>query len=1220
MPNSDKSISLGKICLLYVLLSGLWLLFSESVIHYLFSDHELLLLLSALKGWFWVLFTTIFFYYFLGLTWQALEAKNQEMIRSAKKQDQQLDAIKRKEEFYQRLYESVAEGVILQHTSGQLYNANSAACTLLGASLTDMKQSGFFTKEILWMDDQGEPFSWKAHASNVLATTQDSEEITHTLKRFAPEQRWLHLNSVLLRNAQGEPSWVVTTLSDISMRKYSELHEGILYGITKRILAEQPLNVIFQFLCDELVHSVGYPVAAVGLKMPEGSVAIVAQTGVRDEYMRTLNIRWDDSPEGLGAVGEAIRSGKPQVQNLIDNPQFKPWWGIFEALKLQSIATFPLWAHGQCLGAIGLYTHLPDYFNSVRIERLQSLAEQITMAFLAHEDRSQLQIQGTALSAAADAIVLADRTGKLLWANPAFAQLTGYAFEEVRGQNLHFLQSGYQDSSFYKKMWDAILAGKTWRGEMINRHAKGSLYREKMTLTPVQANGVEITHFIAIIQDVTKQFATHKALRDSEERYEEMFENMSNAVAVFQFSEDEKVFRCKAFNRAAEQIEKLPRSQVLGQPLDQFFSNDESLGIIKVFLQVFKTGKAAYFPATYYQNAYVSGWREGFIYKLSTREVVTIYEDVTRRKQDEETLWLEKERAQVTLASIGDAVITTDVQANITYLNPVAERLTGWSNRHAEGLPLLSVFNIVNENTGQAVVNPVTQCLREKRIVTLANHTVLTNRDGKTISIEDSAAPICDRIGEVIGAVLVFHDVSDKRALLNQLSHQAHHDALTGLPNRILFKDRAQQAIAQAHRHQTHVALLFLDLDRFKLINDTLGHTIGDQLLQAAGERLSSCLREGDTVSRQGGDEFLILLPEMRSEDQVAQVAQKLVNVFTIPFYLHKQEIYITASLGIVLFPTDGEDIETLIKHADTAMYQAKEEGRNRYQFYTLAFNQALSERLGLQNDMRRALACDEFLLYYQPQYRISDGQMCGMEALVRWQHPERGFLLPREFISIAEESGLILPLGEWVLRSACLQNKLWQDKGYPPVRIAVNLSARQFRQANLVSQIAQILTETGLDPQWLELEITESISMENSSFTLTMLKELKGMGIHLSVDDFGKGFSSLSYLSQFSLDTLKIDRSFVSALTDRSDERESGNEIVTTIIQLAHNLGLRVIAEGVETEAQLDFLRCQGCSEVQGYLLARPVAAEDLVFYLVEISHHLKEKLSNIDVEKNIS
>jgi len=317
-----------------------------------------------------------------------------------------------------------------------------------------------------------------------------------------------------------------------------------------------------------------------------------------------------------------------------------------------------------------------------------------------------------------------------------------------------------------------------------------------------------------------------------------------------------------------------------------------------------------------------------------------------------------------------------------------------------------------------------------------------------------------------------------------------------------------------------------------------------------------------------------------------------------VPFLINKQEVYLTASLGIALYPADGGDSELLIQHADMAMYQVKEEGRNHYNFYTHALNDRFLERLALQNEMRRALERQEFILYYQPQYRLSDNKFCGMEALVRWQHPERGFLLPGKFISIAEDSGLILPLGEWVLRSACTQNKRWQDMGYPPVRVAVNLSARQFHNKDLVSQIAGILAETGLGPEWLELEITESLSMKNVVLSVDVLQKLKSMGIHLSIDDFGTGFSSLSYLSRFSLDTLKIDRSFVSELDDRAE----GQAIVLTIIQLAQNLGLKVIAEGVETQAQLEFLRAKGCDEVQGFLLAKPVSVERLASYLEEL------------------
>ncbi|MDA8442754.1 MAG: EAL domain-containing protein, partial [Peptococcaceae bacterium] len=774
--------------------------------------------------------------------------------------------------------------------------------------------------------------------------------------------------------------------------------------------------------------------------------------------------------------------------------------------------------------------------------------------------------------------------------------ITDYPLERVMGQNMRILHSGPQDDNFYRQMWDTISSGQMWRGELVNRRASGTSYYEEMTIAPVYTDDTEITHFIAIKQDVSERYAILKALSDSEERYREMFDNMRNAVAVFELSADGQDIRVKAFNRVAIEMDKIQTSKAIGSQVERIFPR--SLGLADLLRYVYRTGEPTAFPAVNWQHGDVSSWREGFVYKLSTGEVVVIYEDVTKRKQDEVALWLEKERAQITLASIGDAVITADVDGRITYLNPVAEELTGWTTHQAEGLSLLKVFNIVNESTGQAVNNPVTQCIREKRIVSLANHTVLNHRDGHAFAIEDSAAPICDREGNVIGAVLVFHDVSDKRDLIRQLSHQAHHDALTGLPNRLLFNDRAGQAIAQSHRRKAQVAILFIDLDRFKLINDTLGHSMGDQLLRATSERLQTRLREGDTVARQGGDEFLVLLPALGSESQAALVAQQILDLFSEPFQLREQEVYVTASIGIALYPADGEDVETLIKHADTAMYQTKDQGRNHYQFYTLALNQSLSERLALQNDLRRALDRQEFILHYQPKYRLQDGQFCGLEALVRWQHPERGLLLPGEFIAIAEDSGLILALGEWVLREACTQNKRWQLKGYRPVRVAVNLSARQFRQANLVSQIDRILSETGLAPEWLELEITESVGMENLDFSLSMLQELKKMGISLSMDDFGTGFSSLSYLSRFPLDTLKIDRSFVSRLSHGQD----GQAIVTTIVQLAQNLNLKVIAEGVETEEQLNFLRLKQCDEVQGFLFARPVPEEVVVTYFNQI------------------
>ncbi len=1208
-PTFAKKMSApARISAYYALISGIWILFSDSLLHRLILDRRILLNLSVFKGWFFVVLTTVFLYLLMLRSWQALhtaqqtirknyqdlEASHEELVAAEEELRQQFAELERQEAHFRRIYDSVADGVILQNLSGTILHANPAAHDLFSTPLGEMPPDIFPVQAFSDWDVQNTPFTWQAHVAKVLSASESHTECILLQSTPARPKRWLRLYSILLKDSQGQAEEIVSTLVDLSTQKYSEQNETLLNAVNRRILAEQPLSEIYQYLCQELVQAFGYPMVFVALKQPDGAVGVTAHAGLGEKYIKNLNVRWDETPEGQGAIGRAIRSGQSQIHNVIGNPEFKPWWHIYEEFNLQSILVLPLSTYGQTLGALVLLSSSRDYFTPNLLMPLEAMAGQIALAMHFADDRRQLLILNTALSAAASAMVLTDQEGHLLWANPAFTQLTGYSLEAILGQNPRFLNSGRQDHAFYQTLWQTILNGEIWKGEIVNRRADATLYREEMTITPVRAEGQDITHFIAIKQDISERLAYQEKLQSSEERYREMFEHMSSAAMVFDTVDQGADFRIKAFNRAAEEMENVDRDQVIGQSLSAAFSVLHLTELPVLLRRVFRTGKALHFPPTFFKDKALFGWREGFIYKLSSGEVVVLSEDITPRKLAEDVIWLEKERAQVTLESIGDAVITTDAQGAITYLNPVAEELTGWANRQAKGLPLLHVFNIVNENTGQAVNNPVAKCLREQRIISLDNHTQLIHRDGHAFAIEDSAAPIRNREGKVIGAVLVFHDVSDKRNLIKQLAHQAHHDALTGLPNRLLFNDRANQVMAQAHRHQLQAAVLFLDLDRFKLINDTLGHVLGDLLLKAAAERLTACLRDGDTVARQGGDEFLILLPDLRQENQAAYVAQKILKLFAEPFHLLEHEVYITPSIGIALFPTDGQDLDSVIKHADTAMYHAKEQGRNCYRFYTIALNQSISERLSLENDLRRALEREEFVLYYQPQYDLRDAQLCGVEALVRWQHPEKGLIPPGQFIPIAEDSGLILPLGEWVLRRACTQNQQWQALGYPPIRMAVNLSARQFRQINLVRTIAQTLQATGLEPQWLELEITESMSMENVAFSITILQQLKDMGIRISVDDFGTGFSSLSYLSRFPLDTLKIDQSFVQTIAVNPDS----NEIVTAIIRLARSLGLKVIAEGVETDDQLGFLRQKQCDEVQGYLLGKPVPAGEIEKY----------------------
>jgi diguanylate cyclase (GGDEF)-like protein/PAS domain S-box-containing protein len=452
-----------------------------------------------------------------------------------------------------------------------------------------------------------------------------------------------------------------------------------------------------------------------------------------------------------------------------------------------------------------------------------------------------------------------------------------------------------------------------------------------------------------------------------------------------------------------------------------------------------------------------------------------------------------------------------------------------------------------------------------------------------------SIVTVKDNHENILNYIAVFSDISERKAADDRIHFMAHYDALTGLPNRVLLHDRIFQAITVAPRFDRKVAILFLDLDRFKTINDTLGHSIGDLLLQSVAERLKSCIRSSDTIARLGGDEFIVVLPDLLEGAYAASVAQKILDIISTPFLIRDVELNTSASIGISLYPDDGRSNEDLIVNADVAMYRSKESGRNNYHFFIPEMNDSAYERLTMENSLRRALERREFVLHYQPQVNSETGRIIGAEALVRWQHPEMGLVPPGMFIPIAEESGLIVAIGEWVLREACRQNKAWQDEGLSPFPVAVNLSTAQFRQKNLTTLLVDVLKETGLDPRWLELEITESGIMQGGEAVVKTLHSLKQMGLKLSIDDFGTGYSSLSYLKRFPLDKLKIDQSFVRDITTSQDDAA----IVIAIIGMARSLKLRVIAEGVETRGHLDFLTSNGCAEIQGYYFGKPEPAD---------------------------
>jgi diguanylate cyclase (GGDEF)-like protein len=581
--------------------------------------------------------------------------------------------------------------------------------------------------------------------------------------------------------------------------------------------------------------------------------------------------------------------------------------------------------------------------------------------------------------------------------------------------------------------------------------------------------------------------------------------------------------------------------------------------------------------------------------EIETRGLRRSLRYAIERQTTQEDMRAIRDRAVETLNCIGDAVACTDMRGVITFLNHAAETLTGWLSTEAAGRPMADVFRIIDSTTREPLLVPVGVDDGWVGAIHLPPDAVVIRRDGLETAVEDSIAPIHDRNGLPTGAVFVLRDATRTRAMTKEITHAAEHDFLTGLPNRTLLNDRITQAVAYARRHEIQVALLFLDLDGFKHINDSLGHAIGDRLLKAIACQLVTCVRGSDTVSRQGGDEFIVLLTEMKEPEGALVSATRLLAAVAQPHSIDGHDLHVTASIGVSVYPDDGDDAETLIKNADTAMYQAKANGRQCYKFFKPAMNARAVERQSIEGSLRRALERREFVLHYQPKISLATGKITGMEALLRWQHPTRGLVPPGQFIPIAEDCGLIVPIGAWVLREACTQAKAWLDAGLQPVTLAVNVSSMEFQAPSFPTHMFEIIDDTGLSPSSLEVELTESVLMKRAESAVSVLSELRDRGVKLAIDDFGTGYSSLSYLRRFPIDVLKIDQSFVRQIGSGAGE----TAIVTAVIGMARSLKLLVVAEGVETLYELDFLRTQQCDEGQGYYFSRPVPADQFEILL---------------------
>lgn len=578
------------------------------------------------------------------------------------------------------------------------------------------------------------------------------------------------------------------------------------------------------------------------------------------------------------------------------------------------------------------------------------------------------------------------------------------------------------------------------------------------------------------------------------------------------------------------------------------------------------------------------------ICRMRVKSQMTIRQQAYSLHQAYTVVHKEKTHLNTILNSIGDAVIAIDQNECITYINPVGQRLTGWSGKDAVGKPLDVVMTLQDANSGKPLVNPLHVAIEQRRSVAMALNTELVSKNGERFRVQDTASPIFDMGGQLSGGVMVFQDVTDAIAMVTQMTHLTNHDFLTGLPNRLLLHDRMLQAINMAAKTENMVAVLLIDLDNFKYINDSIGHHLGDTIIQHVGQRLHAVTESRYTVSRIGGDEFVVMMNDCESVSCVNQFAGKIFEAIKSPFSINGEEHRLSVSVGVSIFPNDAATPEELMRHADTAMYKVKSEGKNNIAFYSEELSKNLEERVSIEKLLHQRLDNNALEVFFQPKYNLKTGQLSGMESLVRMYDDNNNLMPPLLFIPLAEESGLIRQLGIQVLEKSCLQAKKWLDEGRP-VKVAVNIGASQFNEFGFAKSVADTLSKCDLPAEYLELEITESALIQNINSAKHAIMALQKMGVTIALDDFGTGYSSLSYLRSFNFNVLKVDRSFiVDIVTDAQ-----ALKVFKAIIQLAHSLNLEIVCEGIETQAQLDLLTTMDCHEAQGFYFSQPKPAEKL-------------------------
>ena len=973
---------------------------------------------------------------------------------------------------------------------------------------------------------------------------------------------------------------------------------GMLSECSKALIRAQSEQELLERMCRIAVDLGGYSLAWVGYAQdgPDKRVLEVAHAGPDGGYVDGIVVSWGDDDAGRGPCGRAIRERQPIiVRDTGADPSFAPWKDAANAYEFRICACFPLIAAGQAIGALNLYSRYPGAFGEEDTAMLRELADDLAYgihALRAETDRTRMMAeQGILLDSTAVGIAFI-KEDRVVRSNRGYAAMFGYGRDEIAGvptRELHVSYAAFDAAA--AEVLSAVAESGRYAGERQYRRRDGGLFWVSYEIAPLDPADVD-RGVIWTGYDITKAKQAESALRESEARLRVTLE--ATRVGIWDWNLRTGAWHANPtyFTMLGYEPDAGPQTRDIWGPRrhpdDRELVHDAFDAVRELGRQNFDVEFRVRHADGSWRWVSTSGRAVEFDHRGRASRMLGLQIDITERKQAQLALARSEELLRQLAGNIPEAFWVREADSErILYASPGWQAITG-------APPLTSlqdVWKIVHPDDLERVQAEV----RAAWAGGLDQEYRFLRADGELRWLRVRSFPIRDAGGDSGRVAVVADDVTDKKAGEQRLMQLAHYDHLTDLPNRAYFSEALERILEQARRSDWTVGVLFIDLDRFKGVNDTLGHAAGDELLQQVSGRLLRCVRVRDVVGRLGGDEYALILPGLERPEHAGSVAAKILGAFARPFEIGGRELFVSSSIGITLFPADGAEAGELLRNADAAMYRAKEEGRNTYRYYTAQMNRLAAEKLELEGLLRRALERGELLLHYQPKLDLASGRVSGLEALLRWQRPGVGLVAPGEFIPLLEETGLIVPVGDWVVAEACRQLKAWRAEGAPPIPIAVNLSARQFREKDFAERIVRAARSHEVAPGGLELEITESALMSNDADVVAALDALRAAGMSIALDDFGTGYSSLSYLKRFPIDAVKIDQSFVSGVP--SDANDAA--IALSVIGIGRSLGLRVIAEGVETEAQLEFLRANGCDEAQGYLIARPASAEEIAEFM---------------------